>query len=178
MFKKRCKLKGEDLVPIYNNGDHIGFSYTATVVCNQKNDIVTLSTRVDVIETALCPTKFRIFLNKTTDENNMMVLSSHFLKERDAMFLDLIEIKDVSLRGRGLGTIIFSTWLKLLPEYSRLYNISFSRIEASVGVGNNFTPKVAKKLYHKFNNHRYDHTQHLRLNKGELRYGRLEYTLE
>lgn len=180
MCTKKCRLGNEKITPIDDiaNGECFGFSYSATIVFkNNENDILTLCSTVDMRETGFSPSKFCIFLKTTTNKNDM-VLSSNFRKEQDAMFLDLIEIKDISLRGRGLGTIILSTWLTLLPEYSKLYNISFSKIEASVGSGNNFTPRFAKKLYRKFNNYKYTQTQRLRLNKSELKHGRLVYMIE
>lgn len=181
MFKKRCILKNEELTSIYDtdSGKYIGFSYNATIVADQKNNVIlTLHSTVEMTGINFIPNNFLLFLDDSTTDNDTMVLSSRYFKEQDSMFLKLIEIQNVSLRNRGLGSIILAAWLRLLPTYSMLYNISFSKITGSVGKGSNFTPKAAEKLYRKFNNYKYDQTQYLKLNKSALKHGQLEYILE
>lgn len=171
----------EELTSIYDadSGKYIGFSYNATIIVDQKNnDILTLHSTVEMTGITPFPSNFLLYLNDPTEDNDTMVLSSRYREECDSMVLELIEIKNVSLRNRGLGSIILSAWLKLLPTYSMLYNISFSKITGSIGEGYNFTSKASKKLYRKFNNYKYNQTQYLRLNKNALKHSQLEYMLE
>lgn len=181
MFKKKFKLVEEKLTLHYDddNSKYIGFSYNATISLRRKEErILELVTTMIIDDTRLCPQKFCLFLRESTDKRDELVLISHFIKERDAMILELIEIKNETLRNQGLGTIILTTWLRLLPKYSELYNISFSKIEGTVGEGGNFTSKFAKKLYRQFNNYKYTQTQRLKLNKRVLKHGQLEYILK
>lgn len=156
MFKKKVKLVNEELTLHHddNNRKYIGFSYNATISLRGNEErIFELVTTMVIDDTWLCPPKLCLFLRESIDRRDELVLISHFIKERDAMLLELIEIKDETLRNQGLGTFILTTWLRLLPKYSELYNISFSKIEGTVGEGSNFTSKYAKKLYRRFNNY-------------------------
>lgn len=107
----------------------------------------------------------------------VLVISSQIYRESSNAVLQLIEVPD-TLRHAGLGTIIFSCWIKVLERIAADRNIQFSHIGGTVGDRGDFEPRFARKLYKKFDNHRCFGNRILLLDRKELRQGRIEYDIK
>lgn len=111
------------------------------------------------------------------DAQKLNVVYSKFDFITKIVTLNIIEIKDESLRNQGLGTVIFQAWLNVVRFFSEKYNLTVLTIQGIISDGGNFTSTYSKKLYLHFNNYAYSEQEHLVLNLQEFKCNRLEYKI-
>jgi hypothetical protein len=177
MSEKKYEITANNSKQILNDNKYVGYLFELILKLHDGKE-ASLTANIDITGMGLLNTSLNMQLS-CQGYNTLNVLYSTFHPKLDLMFLDLIEIKEPNLQNIGLGSLILESWFKLLPEFSNLYNISFSSIEGHVHEGSNYTPEYAKKLYSKFNGHVYSNNQQLRLEEQLLEQSNyLKYTFE
>lgn len=163
---KKCKLLSDSFSDVKQDVFDTYFSYEAIIQLTDGSIAKLLFSpenmhRIDMKLTTLNDNKKKdVIIAKIKDTN---------------VFLELIEVPE-HLRNQGLGTLIFSCWLKVVDKISEVYSIQFSSISGTLGTDSNFTPEYSIKLYKKFNNYIFGNYK-LRLDICDIKKRELLYTL-
>lgn len=148
--------------------------YKATISC--PNGECILKCDVELSELNACFSYINMLLYLPHGQK-LNVVYSKFDFIAKIVTLNIIEIKDESLRNQGLGTAIFQAWLNVVRFFSEKYNLTVLTIQGLISDMGNFTPTYSKKLYRNFNKYAYSDKTHLVLNMQSLEHNWLEYKI-
>lgn len=165
--KKKCKLVKEK---IEYKETECRLIYNAEILLIDKQPIRIFG------DVDICNPKILSKICFKNDLNSDELLVSKIDCKTGIAKLELIEIPP-QIRGQGLATILFKSYLLLLNELSKKFDINITEIWGTVGDGNNFTPNVSKRMYKNFDGLSYSDSQKIHLNYAELKQNIIKYNI-